>query len=126
VLRSGASYFYCPSMKLVADAPCCDGDRHSHDAATDDLDRSAPSNDVTLEVRSRDCCEQHFIAKLPAIGEAARAPIALAPPLVATLPAPSAGPSTNVASLAPRTFTECRAGPIALARHRAELMVALN
>src|SRR5206468_4069426 len=111
---AGSSYVYCPSMQMVTDAPCCAGDGHrAHDS----------------ELRRRDCCEQHVLAKLPPVGTTVHAPQPFAAPLVATLPAPSSS-DTSSSLVAPgaRSERECRAGPLAraLARHRAELMVALN
>jgi hypothetical protein len=116
VLRAGSSYVYCPSMKMVTDAPCCAGDGHHR----------GDDGDSTSEVRSRDCCEQHVLAKLPAVGTTAYAPHTFSAPLLATLPAPAVDTSTTLVAPRARFERECRAGPIALARHRAELMVALN
>jgi hypothetical protein len=115
VLRAGSRYVYCPSMNMVTDAPCCAGDRHHRD-----------DDDSTSELRSRDCCEQHVLGKLPAVGTTAHAPQPFAAPLLAILPAPAVDTSTSLVAPRARFERECRAGPIALARHRAELMVALN
>lgn len=114
VLRGGARYVYCPSMQMITDAPCCAGDRHSeHDA------------DATRELRARDCCEQHVIGTLPATGATSHTPSSFVAPLVATLPPPALDAPAGAAAAVVRPDHECRAGPIALARHRAELMVAL-
>ena len=117
VLRAGSRYVYCPSMQRVIDAPCCAGDRHA----------AHGEDDVVIELRSRDCCEQHVLGKLPAVaGGAVATPQAFAAPLLATLPAPPFATNALLVAVRARVEGDCRAGPIASARHRAELMVALN
>jgi hypothetical protein len=114
VLRAGDRYFYCPTMRAVIDAPCCAGDRHSDDDDT-----------AALEVRSRDCCEEHRLGSLPS---AAVAPNA-APfdaPVLAVLPPVTALSHPLSTSADPRFAHDNRAGPASNARHRAELMVFLN
>lgn len=115
VLRAGASYVYCPAMRMVADAACCSGDRS---AEHEDAD--------TIQVRTRDCCEKHVVGRLPAVRGAVTAAHALAAPLLAVLPAPTTGPERSDLNVGFRFDHEGRAGPIASARHRAELMVSLN
>jgi hypothetical protein len=115
VMRAGARYVYCPSMQMVTDAPCCAGDRRAqHEAAN------------TMQLRSRDCCEQHVFARLPPATGVSAAPHLFAAPLIAVLPAPAADLESMGPNARPRFDHEGRAGPIALARHRAELMVSLN
>lgn len=115
VLRAGASYVYCPTMRMVADAPCCSGDRSDQHEDAD-----------TIQVRTRDCCEKHVVGQLPAVRGAATTPHALAAPLLAVLPAPTTAPERSDLNVGLRFDHEGRAGPIAAARHRAELMVSLN
>lgn len=119
VLRAGASYVYCPSMQRVMDAPCCSGDSptaHEHDG-----------DSATLrELRSRDCCEQHTLGKLPSVGSLGAPPHLLASPVVAVLPVPTFDSLRSAPSAVARLDHEGRAGPMASERHRAELMVALN
>lgn len=118
VVRAGARYFYCPMMHAVIDAPCCDGDARSGGDPNDPTD--------SAEVRSRDCCEAHMLRQLP------RAAVSPSPtvsdaPLLAVVPPVTlfAFREVPVASVS-RFAHEDRAGPRALARHRAELMVFLN
>ncbi len=115
MLRAGSSYVYCPSMQRVTDASCCSGEPHA-----DDEDACA------VQLRSRDCCEHHVLGKLPSVGTTAGAPLLLASPLLAVLPAPT----VEARGTAPRASAclhhEGRAGPVAAARHRAELMVSLT
>lgn len=119
VLRAGSRYVYCPSMQMVTDAPCCAGDGHRGHRDAD--------GDTTIELRSRDCCEQHVLGKLPAVvGGAVHVPQAFAAPLLATLPPPTFDTTTTLVAVRARLQGDCRAGPMASARHRAELMVALN
>lgn len=115
VLRAGARYVYCPSMERVIDAPCCAGDRHR-----------GHEGEPAAELRSRDCCEQRVLGRLPASASTADPPQPLAAPLVGTVPAPSEAEGAIVDVTRSRFERECRAGPMALLRHRAELMVALN
>ena len=117
VLRAGSRYVYCPSMQMVTDAPCCAGDGH----------RRHSDAEPTIELRSRDCCEHHVLGKLPAVvGGATHAPQAFAAPLLATLPPPTLDTTTTLVAVRARLEGDCRAGPIASARHCAELMVSLN
>lgn len=114
VTRAGARYFYCPMMRAVIDAPCCEGDERSEEDQTD-----------SVEVRSQDCCEEHVLAKLPS-GAASHAPPMLDAPLLAVSP-PVTVTSRALAVAVPSRFEhENRAGPSWSARHRAELMVFLN
>lgn len=118
VLRGGERYLYCPAMQAIMDTPCCDGDRHK-----------AHHGEPAVERRSRGCCEEHVLAKLPAAasGPAARdLREALAAPFAGLVPTPSESAVAQVVLTGARFERECRAGPIALMRHRAELMVALN
>jgi hypothetical protein len=115
VLRAGSSYVYCPSMQRVTDGPCCADDRHvEHDEAT------------AAELRSRDCCESHVLGKLPAVGSTASAPHLLAAPVLAVLPAATVVDHRSAPLASARLDHEGRAGPVASARHRAELMVFLS
>jgi hypothetical protein len=118
VLRAGSRYVYCPSMQRIIDAPCCAGDGH----------RRHGDDEAKVELRSRDCCEQHVLGKLPAVvgGGAGQAPQAFAAPLLATLPPPAVDTKTTLVAVRARVEGGCRAGPMASARRRAELMVALN
>jgi hypothetical protein len=115
VLRAGTRYSYCPSMQRVIDVPCCAGDRRGHheDAAE-------------MQVRSRDCCEQHVIAKLPSAAGTSVAPHLAAPARVTALAAPTAHPRQTGLHARLRFDHEGRAGPMATARHRAERMVSLT
>lgn len=114
-LRGGARYFYCPMMQAIIEAPCCPGDRHvDHDHEGE-----------AAEVRSRDCCEAHVVAKLPKAAVVG-APMVLDAPLVGLLP-PQIARFQGSAMLGSSHFDhENRAGPPTAARHRAELMVFLN
>ncbi|HSO39596.1 MAG TPA: hypothetical protein VLT33_44020 [Labilithrix sp.] len=117
VVRGGSRYVYCPSMQTVLDAPCCAGDRHA----------AHGEDEIVIELRSGDCCEQHVLGKLPAVaGGAVATPLASAAPLLATLPAPPFATTALLVAVRARVEGDCRAGPVASARHRAELMVALN
>ena len=117
VMRAGSHYVYCPSMQMITDAPCCAGDGH----------RGHGDGDTTIELRSRDCCEQHVLGRLPdVVGAAVHAPRAFAAPLLATVPPPTVDTTATLVAVRARLEGECRAGPMASARHRAELMVALN
>jgi hypothetical protein len=115
VLRAGSSYSYCPSMQRVTDGPCCADD---HPA---DLDEAA-----AVQLRSRDCCESHVLGKLPSVGAIASAPYLLASPIIAVLPAPTFEEWSRAPIASARLDHEGRAGPVASARHRAELMVFLS
>ena len=112
VLRAGATYVYCPSMDRVMDAPCCAGDRRAHH------DDTGPA-----QLRSRDCCEQHVLAKLPTAGITSPAPHLATPTLVPAVATPGPDPRRPVADVLLRFDHEGRAGPAVAARHRAELMV---
>lgn len=116
VLRAGASYFYCPEMGSVAPAPCCSHGSGSHDETG------------AAELRGAGCCEEHVLAGLPSAATASVTPDLLSAPLVAVLPALSAMVPELGAPPEGRFAYDGRAGPtaIALARHRAELMVSLN
>lgn len=120
VLRAGASYVYCPSMQRVADAPCCSGDRAHHDVA------AANDGAVAMQVRSRDCCEKHVVGQLPSAAAASTARHLFSASFVAVVPAPTVDPRASGSAALLRFDHEGRAGPIAAARHRAELMVSLN
>lgn len=115
VLRAGARYSYCPTMQMVTDAPCCSGDRRGHD-----------EDAAAMQLRSRDCCEQHVLGKLPTAAGTSVAPHLAAPALVTVLAAPTAHPRERGPGARHRLDHEGRAGPIAAARHRAELMASLT
>lgn len=115
VLRAGASYVYCPMMKIVMDAPCCSGDRRAEHEASD-----------AAQLGARDCCEHHILARLPSAGATSAPPHLLAAPLVAVLPAPTLDPHRSAPDARVRFDHEGRAGPMASARHCAELMVSLS
>lgn len=113
LLRGGARYFYCPMMRAVIDAPCC-ADRHA-----------GADFDETLELRSRGCCEEHVVGKLPS-GAVAAARVPCDAPLLAVLP-PVTALSHPLSTLDTSRFEhQNRAGPASTARHRAALMVFLN
>lgn len=114
-VRSGSRYFYCPTMHMVMDAPCCGGDRPT-------LDEQEPS---ALEARSRDCCEEHRLGTLPP-GGIATSPDPLNAPLLGVLPAVAVHHRAQSWAPEERFEHQNRAGPKASARHRAELMVFLN
>ena len=117
-LRGGARYVYCPMMQAIIDAPCCSGDRHDGDGDGDHEGEAAA-------VRSRDCCEEHVVAKLPkAAGAGART--VLDAPLVAVLPPQHPRFQPSAMDRLSHFEHENRAGPPSAARHRAELMVFLN
>jgi hypothetical protein len=115
VLRAGSSYSYCPSMQRVTDGPCCSDDQEVDDDAVS-----------VVELRSRDCCESHVLAKLPSVGSTASPPHLLASPVLAVLPAPTFEAACGAPIATARFEHEGRAGPAASARHRAELMVFLS
>ena len=123
LLRGGARYFYCPMMHAVIDAPCCPGDGQ---AGLESLDQRHDGE--TAELRARDCCEEHVLAKLPKAAAGA-APLSLHAPLLALVP--PEGPRLNRLHLRSMVWAshfehDNRAGPPSAARHRAELMVFLN
>lgn len=116
VLRAGASYSYCPTMEMVTDAPCCPGDRHAeHQEAA-----GSP------QLRARDCCEKHVVGKLPSVDGIGATPHVLPPALVAVTASSAAALDRAGTSTRPRIAHDGRAGPIAMARHRAALMVSLD
>ena len=113
IAQAGSSYFYCPAMHMVMEAPCC-GQSSERDEAP------------VAEVHSSGCCERHTVGALPSSAGANAAPFVFAPALIAVLAVATAQSLTPSAD-ARRIFDhEGRAGPIALARQRAELMIALN
>lgn len=115
LLRAGASYFYCPAMEMVTDAPCCPGDR-----------RAAHEEEDIAQLRARDCCEEHVVAKLPSAGGTSGPPHLTAPSLVDVHAVPKVKLPWAAPTAACRFDHEGRAGPVATARHRAELMVSLT
>jgi hypothetical protein len=115
VMRAGARYFYCPTMHMVIDRPCCAGDGDP---------RRADEDAFVAEVRSRDCCEEHVLGKLPSAAVSSATPLADVPLLAVV--APLFVPVRALPLAAPSRFEhDTRAGPKALARHRAELMAFL-
>jgi len=111
--RAGSTYFYCPAMNVVMDAPCC-------------VQHIERDEGPVAEVHSPDCCERHAVGGLPSASGTGAATVVFAAALVAVLAVATVHPCAPTAD-ARRTFDyDGRAGPIARARHRAELMVALN
>lgn len=114
VMRAGARYFYCPMMRVVIDAPCCAGDGRNDEDLTG-----------SVEVRSRDCCEERVLGKLPS-GAVTCPPAIVDAPLLAVVPPVTVASRALPVARPSRFEHEGRAGPRASARHRAELMVFLN
>lgn len=128
VVRGGARYFYCPMMHAVIDAPCCDGDGPRDPTELDELDelRDPLGTLASSEARSRDCCEERVLAKLPSTG-LTTTPEPFDAPQQTSIIAPITALSQRVAAVRPSRFEhDDRAGPASTARHRAELMVFLS
>ena len=109
LLRGGGSYFFCPMMNEVFDAPCCDEHR-------DEGDRDVSG------VRTPDCCQAKRLATLPR-WTASSVPDVAPSPFVASLP-PALDPSAVRARARLGRFAQpARASPPTANERRADLMV---
>lgn len=114
VLRSGKSYFFCPMMTAVFDAPCCGGDDHGDEE----------DNGVS-EFRAPDCCQAKRIGSMPA-SALSTVPDVCPAPCVAVLPARDRADAFDVGASTVGYTQPARAGPPTANERRAELMVWLS
>ena len=114
VLRSGKSYFFCPMMTAVFDAPCCGGDEHGDD-----------HDDRVSEVRAPDCCQAKRIGNMPS-SALSSVPDVFPSPCVAVLPARDGADAFDVGASTVGYTQPARAGPRSANERRAELMVWLS
>lgn len=109
LLRGGGSYFFCPMMNEVSDAPCCD--EHGREG---DRDVSG--------VRAPDCCQAKRLATLPRWA-ASSLPDVASSPCVALLPSMLDASGVRPRARLVRFAQPARASPPTANERRADLMV---